>query len=33
MTITHMATHDRSENGHSAWDALFDTTLTITINY
>jgi hypothetical protein len=27
MIRTQMAMHSRSENGHSAWDALYDTTL------
>jgi hypothetical protein len=26
MTVTQVATHNRSENGRSAWDALYDTT-------
>jgi hypothetical protein len=26
MTITHMETYNRSENGRSAWDALYEST-------
>jgi hypothetical protein len=31
MITTQMGTHNRSENGHSAWGALYDTTA-LTVN-
>jgi hypothetical protein len=30
MIRTHMQTHNRSENGRSAWDALCDNPVTVT---